>query len=222
MGEPEAKAEQKPKECKEKKEHAGHHGLRGFHGFGPRCNARGFMACPPMGMGMGFPCHGKEKCKKEKKCECGEVVPKREPGQPKIKVCPKCNKDLPKKCHGYGLGCRKMKKMAKLLQSMPMFGSGFGFGQYPPFFPPCPPPPPRGLEVHHYIHFDPPQPSGFGFPPMSRPPFGFPPMGPFGFPPKCPPPPFGKPPCGPCGPKPPCGPCGPWGSKPPCGPFGRF
>ena len=53
---------------------------------------------------------------------------------------------------------------------------GFGFGPRHHRFGP-PPPQPRGLEVHHYIHFGPPR------PPMGQPFFGKPPM----FPPMLPP-----------------------------------
>ena len=68
------KEEGKPKEecCKKeccKKE------FPGFHGFGPW----GFppMFGPP-------PCHPHKH--KERKCECGEVIPKRKEGEPKLKL----------------------------------------------------------------------------------------------------------------------------------------
>ena len=83
MSEEPKKEEIKPKEECPKKE-----GCHGFHGFGPRCHWRG-----PMGPGMHPHKH------KERKCECGEIIPKRKEGEPKIKVCPKCGKDLPKKQH---------------------------------------------------------------------------------------------------------------------------
>ena len=98
----------------------------------------------------------RHKCK-ERKCECGEIIPKRKEGEPKIKVCPKCGKDLPKKKHGFGMRCRKMRKWMKYMTMMDMMNSynpcGFGFG--PGFHRFGPPPPPfhRGLEIHHYIHF---------------------------------------------------------------------
>ena len=146
-------------------------GCYGFHGFGPRCHGKG-----PMGFGMHPHKH------KERKCECGEVIPKRKEGEPKIKVCPKCGKDLPKKEHGFGMRCHKMRKWMKFMHMMQMMNNqpmGFGFG------PRFGPPPHRGLEVHHYIHFGPPRPPmgpGFGRPPMGPPGFGRPPMGPW-FPP---------------------------------------
>ena len=169
--------EQKPKEECCKKEFPGFHG---FHGFGPRCH--GF---PPM---FGIPpCHPHKH--KERKCECGEVIPKRKEGEPKIKVCPKCGKDLPKKQHGFGMRCHKMKKMMKFMNTFgmwPHFGHEFGHEFRPEFWqehPPCPPGPPhRGLEVHHYIHFDNPDHHGpHRRPPMGPPGFGRPPMGPPGF-----------------------------------------
>ncbi len=193
-----------------------------FHGYGPRCHG----PCP-----MGF---GKHKCK-ERKCECGEVIPKRKEGEPKIKVCPKCGKNLPKKKHGFGMRCHKMRKWMKMMHMMRMMNAwggpcGFGFG--PRHHPMGPPPFHRGLEVHHYIHFEPPRPPmgppEFGRPPCPpgfwRPPchpgFGRPPMGPpeFGRPP-CPPG-FGRPPMGPW--FPPhmgFGPHGPHGPHGPCGPL---
>ena len=126
--------------------------FQGFHGFGPRCH--GF---PPM---FGRPpCHPHKH--KERKCECGEIIPKRKEGEPKVKVCPKCRKDLPKKEHGFGMRCHKLRKMMKLWN---MFNYGRGPCMGPPQWgpecwqkPPCPPPlHQRGLEVHHYIHFGPP------------------------------------------------------------------
>ena len=199
------------KECDNKE-------LPGFHGFGPRCHGR--FGFPPMwGMPPCGPC-GPHK-HKERKCECGEVIPKRKPGEPKIKECPKCKKVLPKKCHGFGMRCHKMKKFMKFMKMMNMFGGPECFGPGRSFFPPPPPFNPNSLEVHHYIHFGPPPhyfppcppPMGMG---MGRPPcFGPGPMGP---------PPMGRPPCfgphGPMGPppmgKPPCfGPHGPC-EKGPC------
>ena len=175
----------------------------GFHGFGPRC-------------------HGKMHKHKERKCECGEVIPKRKEGEPKIKVCPKCGKDLPKKHHGFGMRCHKMKKMMKFIWMMKM-SRGKQFG--PQF---CglrnPPSPKKEMQVHHYIHFGPPQPPmgmfgkfpmtpGFFRPPMGPRGFGKPPMGCFGKPPMgC----FGKPPMG-CFRRPPMG-CF---RRPPMGCFGR-
>ena len=81
------------KECCKKERH----GFPGFHGFGPRCHAKwGF---PPM---FGEPpCHPHKH--KERKCECGEVIPTRKEGEPKLKACPKCGKELPKKHHGFGM-----------------------------------------------------------------------------------------------------------------------
>ena len=164
--------QEKPKEECPKKECCKKE-FKGFHGFGPRCNARGF---PPM---FGPPCHPHKH--KERKCECGEVIPKRKEGEPKVRVCPKCKKELPKKHHGFGMRCHKMKKMMKFMQMMNMWQQpcmgpqGFGPECWGQTFPPCPPPPrPRGLEVHHYIHFGPPSP-----PPFEGP--------------------CGRPPCGPCG-----------------------
>ena len=175
----------------------------GFHGFGPRCHWKG----------PGKHCH-----KKERKCECGEIIPKRKEGEPKIKVCPKCGKDLPKKKHGFGMRCRKMRKWMKFMYMANMmnntynsdFPFGPGFGPMHHRFGPPPPPFNRGLEVHHYIHFGPPPvcPPGFGRPPMGPPPFFRRHMGPpgFGRPPMGPPPffgrhmgppGFGKPPMGP-------------------------
>ena len=196
-------------------------GFQGFHGFGPRCH--------------GFPqMYDHPHKHKERKCECGEVIPKRKEGEPKIKVCPKCGKDLPKKNHGFGMRCHKMKKMMRFWYMFNMFGRQqpfMGSCKFGPecweqtsFFPCHPPCPPyhheRGLEVHHYIHFGPPSieehpphfrpPTCFG--PMGRPhSFGqFEPMGPWG---ESPCGPFGKQPCGPCGP---CGLCekGSFGKKP--------
>ena len=198
------KDECKKEECKKK--------FHGFHGFGPRCHAKGPMGFPPM---FGPPGHHHKH--KERKCECGEVIPKRKEGEPKVKVCPKCGKDLPKKEHGFGMGCRKMRKMMKFMHMMKMFkGPQFGpegFGPRPPF----PPSEGRKLEVHHYIHFGPPRPPMgpcFGRPPMG-PGFGRPPMGPgFGRPPMGPG--FGRPPMGPGFGRPPMGPPPFWG-KPPCG-----
>ena len=87
----------------------------------------------PMEM-FGPPCHPHKH--KERKCECGEVIPKRKEGEPKIKVCPKCGKDLPKKQHGFGMRCHKMKKYMKFMQMMNMSrGPEFGperFGPRPP------------------------------------------------------------------------------------------
>ena len=192
MAEGEDKKECPKKECE--KEECQDFG--GFHGFGPRCHGR--MGFPPM---WPYP----PRHHKERKCECGEVIPKRKPGEPKIKECPKCKKALPKKEHGFGLRCHKRMKFMKMMKMMNMMGM---WGRGPEFWgperPPCPPPfGPRGLEVHHYIHFGPPPfwgPPPMGPPPMGRPPFwGPPPMGP---------PPF-------LGPKGPCGkgPC----EKEPCG-----
>ena len=97
---------------------------------------------------------------------------KKKEGEPKLKTCPKCGKDLPKKPHGFGMRCHKMKKFMKFMHMMKMFrGPGPQFGPGPECFgprhPPCPPGPPhheRGLEVHHYIHFGPPP--HHGMPPM--------------------------------------------------------
>ena len=196
MSEEPKKEEEKPKEDCPKE------GGFGFHGFGPRCHWKG----------PGKHCH------KERKCECGEVIPKRKEGEPKIKVCPKCGKDLPKKKHGFGMRCHKMKKWMKFMYMMNMMNStcpsGFGFG---PGFNQFGPPFQRGLEVHHYIHFGPPTmgPPGFGRPPMmgmmgppffrrhmGPPGFGRPPMmGMMGPPPffgrHMGPPGFGRPPMGP-------------------------
>ena len=193
--------------------------FKGFHGFGPRCHARHF----------GFPMFGPHSAHphrhKERKCECGEVIPKRKEGEPKVKVCPKCGKDLPKKKHGFGMRCHKMKKMMKFMN---MFG-GQEFGpQFGQDFGPHPPCPNRGLEVNHYIHFGSPEHRrhhhgphgrglhhrhGFGRPPMG-PGFGRPPMGPgFGRPPMGPG--FGRPPMGPGFGRPPMG---PGFGRPPMGP----
>ena len=209
---------EEPKEkekCKKK--------CHGFHGFGPRCHAKGPMGFfPPM---FGPPCHRY----KERKCECGEIIPKRKEGEPKIKNCPKCGKDLPKKHHGFGMRCHKMKKFMKFMFMMKMFKR---FGPRPS----CPSYMPfqqRGLEVHHYIHFGPPTDcrmpgmwTGFGRRPMGSC-FGRPPMGPcfrrplmgLG---------FGRPPMGPCFRRPPMAPgfgrppMGPGFGRPPMGPgFGR-
>ena len=161
-----------------------------FWGYGPNF-------CP----GWNFPPHEH----KERKCECGEIIPKRKKGEPKIKECPKCKKELPKKEHHFGMRCRKMKKLMKY---MSMCG-GYPF---------CPPTPQKGFEVNHYIHFDnsprmpwggyygrPPYPPYFGmgqmwrpFTPFGRPHFGwrhrfgFPPMHRFGYPMRC----FGRYPMG--------------------------
>ena len=159
MSEEPKKEEIKPKEECPKKE-----GCHGFHGFGPRCHWRG-----PMGPGMHPHKH------KERKCECGEIIPKRKEGEPKIKVCPKCGKDLPKKQHGFGMRCHKMRKFMKYMFMMNMmntWGGPFGFGFGPRFNRFGAPSPYRGFDVHHYIHFG---------PPMHPPCFGRPPMGPFGF-----------------------------------------
>ena len=199
-----------------------------FHGFGPRCHGK-----------MPF-CHSHKN--KERKCECGEVIPKRKEGEPKIKVCPKCGKDLPKKHHGFGMRCHKMKKFMRFIWMMKMsrgkqFGPQFCGLRNPPF-------PKREMEVHHYIHFGPPQPQmgrfgqypmtlGFYRPPMGPRGFGKPPIGCFGRPPMgcfrrppmgC----FGKPPMG-CFGRPPMGaprfgrpPFGfPGCGRPPMGPFGK-
>ena len=124
------------KECKKDCKKDWH----GFHGFGPRCHAKwGF---PPM-FGE-HPCHPHKH--KERKCECGEVIPKRKEGEPKVKECPKCKKALPKKHHGFGMRCHKMKKLMKYMQMMNMSRGGPFMG--PPQFgpecfgprPPCPPP----------------------------------------------------------------------------------
>ena len=93
------------KECDKKK----FHGFPGFHGFGPRCHGFPQMFGPP-------PCGPKKH--KERKCECGEPVPKRKEGEPKAKVCNKCGKDLPKKPHGFGMRCRKMRKLMKLKKTI--------------------------------------------------------------------------------------------------------
>ena len=151
----------------------------------------------------------RHKCK-ERKCECGEIIPKRKEGEPKIKVCPKCGKDLPKKMHGFGMRCHKMRKYMKFMHMMKMMNTcPFGFGFGPRRF--GPPSPYGGIEVHHYIHFGPPGydrpmtpwfgrhmgPPGFGR--FCRPPmppfFGRPPMGP-GFGRPMGPPGFGRPPMG--------------------------
>ena len=155
MEENQDKKECPKKECPE---------FPGFHGFGPRCHGR--FGFPPMwGMPPCGPCGPAGPHKhKERKCECGEVIPKRKPGEPKIKECPKCKKALPKKCHGFGMRCHKMKKFMKFMKMMQMCGGMYGFG--PERF--CPPPMhPFGnaLEVHHYIHFGPPcppPPNGYG------------------------------------------------------------
>ena len=106
-------------ECPEKEQ------CFGFHGFGPRCHWKG----------PGKHCH------KERKCECGEVIPKRKEGEPKIKVCPKCGKDLPKKKHGFGMRCHKMRKWMKFMYMMNMMNN---CGSYGPPFPPFN----RGLDLH--------------------------------------------------------------------------
>ena len=184
MSEEPKKEEIKPKEeCP--KEKCKNEGSFGFQGFGPRCHWKGRM--------------GPHKCK-ERKCECGEVIPKRKEGEPKIKICPKCGKDLPKKEHGFGMRCHKMMKYMHMMRMMNTCGPfGFGFGPRYHMF--GPPPYHRGLEVHHYIHFGPPTPFGFGRPPI--PPFWGRHMGPPGFyrPPMPPfwgrhmgPPGFGRPP----------------------------
>ena len=92
--------EPKKEEPQQKKEECPEEGCFGFHGFGPRCHRKG--------PGMHPHKH------KERKCECGEVIPKRKEGEPKIKVCPKCGKDLPKKKHGFGMRCHKMKKLMNI------------------------------------------------------------------------------------------------------------
>ena len=193
-------SEEPKKEEIKPKEECPKEGCFGFHGFGPRCH-------------------------KERKCECGEIIPKRKEGEPKIRVCPKCGKDLPKKKHGFGMRCHKMRKWMRFMHMMQMMNTyqpmGFGFGQR--FGSPY-----RGLEVHHYIHFGPPRPPmgppGFGRPPMGPPGFGRPPMGPpgFGRPPMGPPG-FGRPPMGPWFP-PFGGPHhhGPHGPHGHCGPHGPF
>ena len=166
-----------------------------FHGFGPRCHGK-----KPF-------CHPHKH--KERKCECGEVIPKRKEGEPKIKVCPKCGKDLPKKEHGFGMRCHKMKKFMKYMWMMKMNrGTQFGpkcFGIRPPF-------PKREMQVNHYIHFGPPQ-HHFGIPPMGMGKFGRFPMAPG----------FCRPPMGPGFGRPPMGP-GFWRfGRLPMGPrFGRF
>ena len=224
--------EPKKEEAQQQKEECPQEGCFGFHGFGPRCHWKG----PGM--------HGHHH-HKERKCECGEVIPKRKEGEPKIKVCPKCGKDLPKKEHGFGMRCHKMKKWMKFMHMMQMMnggfggpeGFGFGFGPRHHRFGPTPPPP-RGLEVHHYIHFGPPR------PPMGPPFFGRPPMFPSMFPPMGhgfgrhhhhmgPPPEFDRPPMGPPEfDRPPMGPMfppfgfghhhGPHGPHGPHGFFGPF
>ena len=138
---------EEPKKEEKPQEECPKEGCFGFHGFGPRCHWKG--------PGMHPHKH------KERKCECGEIIPKRKEGEPKIKVCPKCGKDLPKKKHGFGMRCRKMRKWMKYMTMMNMMNSydpcGFGFGPgHHRFGPPPPPPFHRGLEVHHYIHFGPP------------------------------------------------------------------
>ena len=127
MEENQDKKECPKKECPE---------FPGFHGFGPRCHGR--FGFPPMwGMPPCGPCGPAGPHKhKERKCECGEVIPKRKPGEPKIKECPKCKKALPKKCHGFGMRCHKMKKFMKFMKMMQMCGGMYGFG--PERF--CPPP----------------------------------------------------------------------------------
>ena len=178
--EPKKEEVQPKKECP--KEECPKEGCFGFHGFGPRCH----------GPGMHPHKH------KERKCECGEIIPKRKEGEPKIKVCPKCGKDLPKKQHGFGMRCHKMRKFMKYMFMMKMmntWGGPFGFGFGPRFNRFGAPSPYRGFDVHHYIHFG---------PPMHPPCFGRPPMGPFG---------FGRPPMGPPGFS--RTPMGPW-----CPPFG--
>ena len=70
----EQQKDQKPKEECEKKEVCKKEcckkefpGFQGFHGFGPRCH--------------GFPqMYGHPHKHKERKCECGEVIPKRKEG----------------------------------------------------------------------------------------------------------------------------------------------
>ena len=198
------KEEQKKEECPKKEECKKEcFKFKGFHGFGPRCHAKG-----PMGFPMFKPpCHPHKH--KERKCECGEIIPKRKHGEPKIKDCPKCGKELPKKHHGFGMRCHKMKKFMKFMFMMKMMKMMKGQN--------CFKPQQRGLEVHHYIHFGPPAPRHHGFPGMMRRPlmgpcFGRPPMGPcFGRPPMGPGfgghpmgPGFGRPPMGPCFGKPSC------------------
>ena len=201
------KEEQKKEECKKeecKKEECKKEcpKFKGFHGFGPRCHAKG-----PMGFAPKFkPCHPHKH--KERKCECGEIIPKRKEGEPKVKNCPKCGKELPKKQHGFGMRCHKMKKFMKFMFMMKMLK-----GQK------CCKPQQKGIEVHHYIHFGPPAPH-HGFLGMMRrhpmgPCFGRPPMGPgFGRPPM-----FGRLRMGPCFARPPMG---PGFGRPPMGPcFGK-
>ena len=120
MAEGEDKKECPKKEC-DKEECPD---FKGFHGFGPRCHGK--MGFPPMWGMWGMPPCGPHK-HKERKCECGEIIPKRKPGEPKIRECPKCKKDLPKKCHGFGMRCRKRMKFMKMMQMCGGMGMcGFG------------------------------------------------------------------------------------------------
>ena len=115
MAEGEDKKECPKKEC-DKEECPD---FKGFHGFGPRCHGK--MGFPPMWGMWGMPPCGPHK-HKERKCECGEIIPKRKPGEPKIRECPKCKKELPKKCHGFGMRCRKRMKFMKMMHMMGMGG----------------------------------------------------------------------------------------------------
>ena len=60
----------------------------------------------------------KDKCKKERKCECGEIIPKRKPGEEKIKECPKCKKPLPEKEHKFKKHFKKMMKFMMMMRMM--------------------------------------------------------------------------------------------------------
>ena len=96
---------------------------------------------------------------KEKRCECGELIPNKEKGKPPIESCPKCGKQLVKK---EGI-LNKILKLLKIMISMQIINaynlnqylSGFYMPIYPPYplYPPYPSYPPYPPYIPPQIPF---------------------------------------------------------------------
>ena len=95
-----------------------------------------------------------ENTNKPKSGECGEIIPKKEKGKKRIKICPKCGKKIPKKY----IRMKKYFKFLKMLHEMNKAfqlnnnQNGYNFnGQvYQPYFMKQ-----EVYEVHHYFHIIP-------------------------------------------------------------------
>ena len=105
----------------------------------------------------------------QRRCECGELLPKIEEGKPQLESCPKCGKKI---CKKEGL-LNKILKLCKIMISFQIMNaytlnqcmSGF----YGPMCQPYPPPMNCGYPMYY------PPPPRFCYPPYPAPPYG--PMG---------------------------------------------